>query len=83
MNKPDPAIEAIRIVRKRISEEFGNDPARLVAHYIEYQKQFGGRLLEAPSEDAAPSEAEPAEQAGAADERRRFPAARAPAGARG
>lgn len=82
MNKPDPAIEAIRIVRRRISEEFGNDPARLVAHYIEYQKQFGDRVLDAPPQEAAPSEADAAEQAGAADGRHRSPAARAPSDAR-
>ena len=46
--KPDPAIENIRTVRRQISEKFGNDPARLIAHYIEYQKQFGDRLLDAP-----------------------------------
>jgi len=43
--KSDPAIEAIRQARKRISRQHNNDPKALVAHYIEYQKRFEGRLL--------------------------------------
>ena len=43
--KRDPAIEAIREVRKRISRQYNNDPKALVAHYIEYQKRFEDRLL--------------------------------------
>jgi hypothetical protein len=36
--KPDPAIDEIRDVRRKISAEFGHDPRRLMAHYIEYEK---------------------------------------------
>ena len=47
--KPDPAIENIRRVRRQISQKFDHDPVRLIAHYLEYQKQFGDRLLDSPS----------------------------------
>jgi len=43
--RPDPGIEPVRAVRKRISQEFSDDPAKVVEHYIELQKQFGPRLL--------------------------------------
>lgn len=49
MKTPDPAIDAIRKVRVQISEEHANNPARLVAHYIEYQRQFADRLLHTSS----------------------------------
>ena len=35
----DPLIEEIRDVRRKISEEFGNDPQRLVAHYLELERE--------------------------------------------
>lgn len=36
----DPAIDEIREVRQKISAEFGHDPRRLLAHYVEYEKQL-------------------------------------------
>jgi hypothetical protein len=41
----DPAIDAVREVRHRISERVGHDPARLVAYYMELQRQFPSRLV--------------------------------------
>jgi len=38
--KPDPAIDEIREVRRKISAEFGHDPRGLMAHYVEYEKQL-------------------------------------------
>ena len=38
--KPDPAIDEIREIRRKISAEFGHDPRRLMAHYIEYQERL-------------------------------------------
>ena len=38
--KPDPAIDEIHEVRRKISAEFGHDPRRLMAHYVEYEKQL-------------------------------------------
>jgi hypothetical protein len=42
----DPVIDEIRELRKRIAARFGNDPARLVAYYIELQEQHRERLNE-------------------------------------
>lgn len=41
----DPVIDEVRKVRHRISEECGHDPERLVAYYLELQKQFRDRLI--------------------------------------
>jgi len=41
----DPAIDEIREVRHRISAQFNHDPAKLVAHYMELQKQYEDRLI--------------------------------------
>ncbi len=30
----DPVIDGVRVVRRRISARFDNDPARLVAYYM-------------------------------------------------
>jgi len=38
--EPDPAIDDIREIRRQISAEFGHDPRRLMAHYMEYQEQL-------------------------------------------
>ena len=40
----DPVIEEVREVRRRISARVGHDPTRLVAYYIELQRQYQGRL---------------------------------------
>ena len=45
-NPSDPVIDEIREVRHRISARFGHDPARLVAFYMELQKQYEDRLIE-------------------------------------
>jgi hypothetical protein len=44
----DPVIEEVREVRRRISARVGHDPTRLVAYYIELQRQYQGRLIAAP-----------------------------------
>ena len=43
---PDPVIDEIREVRRRISARFDDDPEQLVAYYMELQKQYGDRLLD-------------------------------------
>lgn len=45
-SQSDPVIDEIREVRHRISARFARDPARLVAHYMELQKQYQDRLTE-------------------------------------
>lgn len=46
---PDPLIDEIHAIRKKIWEEHGNDIGRVVEHYMEYQKQFADRLISPPS----------------------------------
>ena len=45
-NLSDPVIDELREVRHRISARFEHDPARMVAFYIEQQKQYQDRLIE-------------------------------------
>lgn len=44
--EPDPPIDEIREIRKRISAQFNDDPEALVAFYMKYQEQFKDRLLD-------------------------------------
>jgi hypothetical protein len=44
-SQSDPVIDEIREVRHRISARFDHDPARLVAYYIELQRQHQDRLI--------------------------------------
>lgn len=63
----DPAIDAVRAARVQVSEEFDDDPIRLLAHYIAMQKRYADRLIHGPDEDPksaaqpafAPDEASP------------------------
>ena len=50
----DPVIDEIREVRRRISEQCGHDPERLVAYYMELQQQFADRLIERTAPAAVP-----------------------------
>ena len=52
----DPVIEEVREVRRRISEECGHDPDKLVAYYMELQKELGDRLIDPPAAPNPPSE---------------------------
>ena len=45
-NLSDAVIDEIREARHRISARYGHDPTRLVAFYIELQKQYQDRLIE-------------------------------------
>ena len=51
--KRDPAIDEIRAVRHRISARFGHDTKALLDHYREMEKQYAGRMLRKPTEQAA------------------------------
>ena len=42
--KPDQGLEATRAIREKISRDYGNDPRRLIEHYIAQQRRFGDRL---------------------------------------
>jgi hypothetical protein len=48
--KDDPAIAAIREVRHEISAEFGHDLSKLFEYFVELQKQYEERLLNADAE---------------------------------
>ena len=52
----DPVIDEVREVRHRISARFDHDPERLVAYYMELQKQYQDRLIQV-EEDARSTEA--------------------------
>jgi len=60
MQNEDEGIQAVRDVRKAISAEFGDDPERLVEHYIGQQELHRDRLIrpgavrEAGAADKAP-----------------------------
>lgn len=45
----DPTIARIREARRQISEMCDNDPDKLVAYYMEVQKQYQSRILKTPS----------------------------------
>jgi hypothetical protein len=46
----DPVIDEIREIRHRISARFDHDPAKLVAYYMEMEKQYKDRLLKTEKE---------------------------------
>lgn len=46
--QPDPVVDEIREVRRRISAQFDHDPAQLVAYYIRLQEGYRDRLLGDP-----------------------------------
>ncbi|HEY0017293.1 MAG TPA: hypothetical protein VGC13_13365 [Longimicrobium sp.] len=48
MSRPktgDPLLDEVDEARQRILEECGNDPDKVLESYLEYQKQFGDRLV--------------------------------------
>lgn len=44
-DKDHPIIDRIRAARHRISERCGNDPAKLVEHYMELQERHRDRFI--------------------------------------
>jgi type II secretory pathway component HofQ len=56
----DPALEAVRKVRREISRQFDNDPARLVARYIELQRNLDkSRIVLGPDDEHGASIPDP------------------------
>ena len=53
MDEGEEEIARIREVRHGISEQFGHDPYRLVAYYMELQKEHPEKLVPAPDSEAA------------------------------
>lgn len=48
VDEGEEEITRIREVRHQISEEFGHDPYRMVAYYMELQKEHPEKLVRAP-----------------------------------
>jgi len=48
VDEGEEEIAAIREVRHQISERFGHDPYRVVAHLMELQKEQPEKLVAAP-----------------------------------
>ncbi len=46
--KKDQAIEEIRSIRHKISEQFGHDTKALLDHYKELEKKYADRILSKP-----------------------------------
>jgi hypothetical protein len=53
VDEGDEEIARIREVRHQISEQFGHDPYRLVAYYMELEKQHPEKLAPAPVSEIA------------------------------
>jgi hypothetical protein len=51
----DPVLEEIWAIRDRIGARFGNDIHKLGEYYMDFQKQFGDRLIPAPEEQTPAS----------------------------
>ncbi len=52
VDEGEEEIARIREVRLQISEEFGHDPYRLVAYYMELQKGHPEKLVQAPHSES-------------------------------
>jgi hypothetical protein len=59
-SRNDPAIDEVREVRHRISARFGHDPEKLVAYYMELQKQYEDRLIRTEHKSELPAAPAPA-----------------------
>lgn len=46
MKTKDEAIRVVRDAREKISAQFGNDPDKLVDHYMQLQERYRDRLLQ-------------------------------------
>jgi hypothetical protein len=47
--KSDPVIDEVRELRRRISQRFDHDPAKLVAYYMQLQEKYRDRLVSSDS----------------------------------
>lgn len=47
--QPDPLIDEIHEIRRRIFAEHGNDLHRYIKHLKELERQFAGRLISTPT----------------------------------
>jgi hypothetical protein len=54
--KDDPAIDAVRDVRHRISEAVGHDPEKLVEYYRNRQEQQRSRVVSRQTNSSKPTD---------------------------
>ena len=47
---PDPLVDEVRAIRKRISDRFDNDVDRLMDHLDQVERSHQGPILSDPSE---------------------------------
>ena len=47
---PDPLIDEVRAIRKKISDRFGNDVERLMDHLAEVERSHDGPVISDPAE---------------------------------
>jgi hypothetical protein len=52
VDEGDAVLARIREARHQISEQFGHDPYRLVAYYMERQKEHPEKLIPVPHSEA-------------------------------
>lgn len=49
----DPGLEEIWAIREKLAAEFDYDLNRMARYHMEYQKQFGDRVIPAPEDKKA------------------------------
>jgi hypothetical protein len=42
---PDPLLDEVEEAQRKLEAEFDNDPAKLLAHFVEVQKRYADRLI--------------------------------------
>ena len=52
MTKDDPAIQAVREARHRISEAVEHDPRKLIEHYRQLQGRHRERIIAQPKQSS-------------------------------
>jgi len=65
----DPALEAIRLARRQISNEVDNDATRLVERYKQMQRAFPGRVITGPESTPDQPTVKPGQSAPVPDKR--------------
>ena len=54
--KDDPAIQAVRDARRKISESVGHDPQKLVEYYRQRQERHRDRLIHRQTHESKPQD---------------------------
>jgi hypothetical protein len=46
----DDVVEEVRQIRREIWAELDNDPEKVIAYYMELDKEYADRMIEVPSQ---------------------------------